>query len=941
MPIEITASKTTFRVGEPEPPVLEVTGSSGNVSWSCNFGACVPDDETVTTLSAENVSRYADAGDAVVVTVTDLDTEEEASVSIDVFATFPFQPGWDFEAEVDEDTEISEAEDNSEVIFEGKLFGVWPLAFNRRDYDEYLVALRFRAAHGKRKHFYLDDRGLEQLLRGRFDSPIKLSPHNANGFSYSFVFICPQWVEPAPEQPDAPVASVVDAVTVNVFIAIESGAASYKVLRSANGGAFVEIASGVPAGAFVDSTASPLTDYVYRVVGTNPGGDSPESPDSNEVTTPQIAAPAVPVLSINTVDSDAHLTTTATARAVSYKIYRATDGGSFSLFDTVSVSMGAALDYHDTTGEDGTVQYYKVKASNDGGDSAYSNEVEAVMPPPDLLTAGLLIENRFDEGSGQQLFNKAGAFTPFTNYFGIGELFFVSPLWTLSSVTATNGGFTDPLGNNSATRIVTTSGQRRISQTMALSAGTYTIGLWVKSNTGLDQTFRMSGDNTGTFSSNFTATPSWQRFSYTFTVGAGTTGRIPLNSNAAGDALDVLIYGATLVPGASDVTYPAQTFDQNLGAQGTSDAADPAWNPDYLDFQGSCYTYGASSVAHSLAQATVYAVAKWDGAQVLAGYSPLAGADYASNKLFLAADDAAQGTLFKFNNNSLKLPLPWLRDSQWHVICGTYDGSTLRFYVDGWEMGSKAAAGLSAVSVQKWTVSNANFVGFFPGPIGYDCLYDVAHSASDVMLNTEALAGKMADRGVTLPGITKLIAVEGDSISDHLLAAGFGYAYKAFKAAAPTFAIGRNFAVSGSTMTNVNARAASVDAMYDPSRAKNVLSILIGRNDLLGAGSSTAFLASLEAYLTARKAVGWTTLVCTMLPSTASNINARRAEVNAWILADPAGVIDAVCDFAANATYGGDAAASDAVKYPDGTHPSDSTQALMGADWSPVAQSLL
>lgn len=199
MPLAIIASKTEFRVGEPEPPTLEVTGSSGNVSWSCTYGACVPDNETSTTLSVENISRYADAGDPVVITVTDLDTDETEEVSVDAYATFPYQPGWDFEGEVDEDTEISQAEDNSEVIFEGTLFAVYPLGFNNRDFDEYRDALRFRALHGKRKLFYLDDGGLEELNLGRFDSAIKRSPHNANGVSYSFVFRCNRWTPPAAE----------------------------------------------------------------------------------------------------------------------------------------------------------------------------------------------------------------------------------------------------------------------------------------------------------------------------------------------------------------------------------------------------------------------------------------------------------------------------------------------------------------------------------------------------------------------------------------------------------------------------------------------------------------------------------------------------------------------------------------------------------------------
>jgi hypothetical protein len=192
MAIAITASKTRFRAGEPGPPTLEVTGSSGNVRWESSVGACLPSDETETALSVPNlVSHYTDAGDPVVVTVTDLDTDETATVSIDFFATFGQQAGYGFEAEVDEDAEISRAEDESEVIFEGPMFGTWPLAFNNRDTAEYLEALRFRAAHGKRKLFYYEDRGL--------GSSIKLSPLTSGGVSFSFVFRCNNWSPPEAE----------------------------------------------------------------------------------------------------------------------------------------------------------------------------------------------------------------------------------------------------------------------------------------------------------------------------------------------------------------------------------------------------------------------------------------------------------------------------------------------------------------------------------------------------------------------------------------------------------------------------------------------------------------------------------------------------------------------------------------------------------------------
>lgn len=113
------------------------------------------------------------------------------------YDTFPFQPDWRFESEVEARAEISEADDGTERIRDlGGFSARWEVGFNNRDPDEYRFALTFYASHGKKVYFRLDDQGLGENQVGRFDSSVRRSPLSPNGVSYSFVFYTPAWTPP-------------------------------------------------------------------------------------------------------------------------------------------------------------------------------------------------------------------------------------------------------------------------------------------------------------------------------------------------------------------------------------------------------------------------------------------------------------------------------------------------------------------------------------------------------------------------------------------------------------------------------------------------------------------------------------------------------------------------------------------------------------------------
>ncbi|HEY0003744.1 MAG TPA: hypothetical protein VGB17_02950 [Pyrinomonadaceae bacterium] len=197
MAIGITQSKTVYRIGEAEPPVFTATGASGTVGWETSVGELIEDGSGGMVLSLPNKSYYG--SEAIVITATD--SVGAATAEIDVYALLPYQPDWGFESDIDDETEISIAEDLSEKYRTvSPVFGVYPLAFNDREYDEFLAMQRFWAYHRKTRKFYFENIALGELVLGRFDSALKRKPDSANSVSYSFQFRVLNFTPPTTEE---------------------------------------------------------------------------------------------------------------------------------------------------------------------------------------------------------------------------------------------------------------------------------------------------------------------------------------------------------------------------------------------------------------------------------------------------------------------------------------------------------------------------------------------------------------------------------------------------------------------------------------------------------------------------------------------------------------------------------------------------------------------
>jgi hypothetical protein len=154
-------------------------------------------------------------------------------------------------------------------------------------------------------------------------------------------------------------------------------ATGYKIFCSTASGSYgTELATVSDSVYSYDATGlTNGTTYYFVVKASNGGVDSDKS---NEVSaTPQVAAPGAPILQ-SAVPGDGHVNInwSPVPGSTGYIIFTSTVSGSFT--DPEATVTESVYSYNITGLTNGTIYYFAVKATNPGGDSAYSNEISAV-----------------------------------------------------------------------------------------------------------------------------------------------------------------------------------------------------------------------------------------------------------------------------------------------------------------------------------------------------------------------------------------------------------------------------------------------------------------------------------------------------------------------------------------------------------------------------------
>ena len=177
-----------------------------------------------------------------------------------------------------------------------------------------------------------------------------------------------------PAVPTGLIASAASAGQVNLFWNdASSNETGFRIERSTAGASFVEIAV-LPANfsAYPDSTTVHSTSYSYRVRSYNGNGNSAYS-NTASVTTPLPPAPLPPSLLVATLAgaTQANLAWADNSlNETGFKMERSANGAAFV---EITVLAAGSTSFADSTLAPSTTYDYRVRASNAGGNSGYSN----------------------------------------------------------------------------------------------------------------------------------------------------------------------------------------------------------------------------------------------------------------------------------------------------------------------------------------------------------------------------------------------------------------------------------------------------------------------------------------------------------------------------------------------------------------------------------------
>ncbi|HTG45953.1 MAG TPA: fibronectin type III domain-containing protein [Verrucomicrobiae bacterium] len=214
-----------------------------------------------------------------------------------------------------------------------------------------------------------------------------LASNNDGNSPYSVVLTL-STKSPPPQPPSAPVlqASPISQSEISLQWNDLSNETGFKLERKAGAtGPWIELpALAANATAFLDAELAPATVYYYRIRAFNLEGNSAYSAEVT-ASTPErpLNPPLAPALQLaGTATTRVDLTWNDVATELGYKLERKTGvAGTWTEFPALAANLSA---YADSAVLPSTEYYYRLRAFNADGNSAYSSEVHAATAAPPL-----------------------------------------------------------------------------------------------------------------------------------------------------------------------------------------------------------------------------------------------------------------------------------------------------------------------------------------------------------------------------------------------------------------------------------------------------------------------------------------------------------------------------------------------------------------------------
>ncbi|MDB6023840.1 MAG: N-acetylmuramoyl-L-alanine amidase family 2 [Verrucomicrobiales bacterium] len=202
-----------------------------------------------------------------------------------------------------------------------------------------------------------------------------------------------------PSAPSSLTATAASTTQINLKWADNSGIETgFKIERApAAAGTFVQIATvGANVLTYPNTGLSAATTYYYRVRAYNATGNSGYSNTANATTAD--VPPAAPTALTATAASSSQVNlawTQNSANETGFKVERSGDNVTFAQIATTAVNV---VTYSNTGLAGNTTYYYRVRAYNLAGNSAYSNTASDITAPqaPTALTASAVSSSEID-----------------------------------------------------------------------------------------------------------------------------------------------------------------------------------------------------------------------------------------------------------------------------------------------------------------------------------------------------------------------------------------------------------------------------------------------------------------------------------------------------------------------------------------------------------------
>jgi lysophospholipase L1-like esterase len=542
------------------------------------------------------------------------------------------------------------------------------------------------------------------------------------------------------------------------------------------------------------------------------------------------------------------------------------------------------------------------------------------------------------EGSGRAI-NRVPASRTIVNLIPSPENSFATGFWSPTAATVTDAYATNEPGTfTTASRVVINAAAGGYIQAnsgyLSTPAGTYTLSLYVRSNTGLSQNIRLAGGTFANVSSDLAVTTSWTRVSFTWTAGSTVT-QVWVRQDAASAATDIVIWGMQLELAGSPTTYQAPQIDIHP----------TTWDSNGIVGAGSTFAIMPCPNPTSYANVTGYALIKQTSMNGSYGIliASAASGGYANFGFSASSTSFYPGMLYAgslspVTGNARPQKFVTTNDGLWHVMAWKYDGTTFRYYIDGTEFNFGAST-RSAQTVNNLIMGSGG-VGF-RGTVAYMALYNSAHSLAQIRTMSDYIKAQGVAKGLSFSSTNEWVVFFGDSLTGNTdswsetVATNLALAGRQFR----NDGIGGSW-ISGGTNQADPARKNYLIETLSPTKTKAVIVVAFGTNDYANV-SAVAYYNSLKSMCQDLVTAGFRVAVATNVAggsTVGSAINVGRATNNPLIISNAVseGWANAVIDFAADANMNDNTNPTTAPNtyYGDNLHPTAAGYALM----APYAQ---